>query len=126
MQTVSLKIAKGLKAAGLNWGILRQGDFYWDDGTVNCWAESHQPLAQQLRPSVHALWLPRLDQVMAEIERRVEVVEIIFTNEACLVLIAEWIDDNMGGLVSYEGEDPDNTEAAGLALVKIMEAQNAS
>lgn len=62
---ISLDLAKQLKEAGLKWKPNPKDDFAYKNGKV-CWLYEYYPAVCDYPD--HFIWLPRLDQLLAEIK----------------------------------------------------------
>jgi len=128
---IGLDAAKKLKDAGLEWGgtNTKRGDFYlaeFKDGTSgiytvgvdgqNLWGET-----------IVFTWLPRLDQLLSEIEGRGYKKYTLEKNKSVTLLLWEWdeelatMDFGNGWMpgVDFCAGSPD--EAAAQALLWILE-----
>lgn len=115
---ISLETAKALKDAGLKWEP-EYGDWYHVERLgVN-------PQIVAIRDFNHTLifngadlctWLPRLDQLLAEIEKRNHDYRLSFSHG--LYTIKQW---GRYGSVDIPGKSPE--ESVAKALLRILESE---
>ncbi len=117
MQTVSLDTAKRLKELGLEWEP-KKGDWYFHS-MVGIRVNVYNDFPFDGEAGKNCLWLPRLDQIMEEIERQEGVRDIIFHPRLNPDSPRECTIEYLDGVIFDFG--PNDTEACGLALVQIME-----
>lgn len=129
---ISLEIAKKLKEAGLEWEP-KQGDFYWfvtpDESRIgfvqnNRGAEGFKAHVDRCRGIVCTyVFAPRLDQLLAEIEKRgfIWALDVSATNGNKVIGYAmniatslDWEDEE-----EFRSDSPE--EAAASALLWILE-----
>ncbi len=121
MQTASLETALRLKKLGKVWPLEFNSSFaYGEGGPVMQWS------GQSLQGKSYVV-LPRLDQVLDEIERRVpgEDVEITFLwrNHKRVCDVSRFPENGFSQPVA-EGIGLCRTEVAGKCLIYVLEAQN--
>ena len=119
IRMMSLETANDLKESGLKWEP-NFGDMYWWSGETNVVDKHEQGHANTMKSS--AVFLPRLDQLLAEIEKR-ECAWELSVDEAdkppyaiCLSSTSKEI-----GQKWFQADSPE--EAAAQALIWILEQE---
>ncbi len=123
--------AERLKELGLEWKP-QYGDYYavysipdMPDATVfslPILIKSSDELDWVTQTQDWHLWLPRLDQIMAEIRSHPNVLRITFFDGGCTISAYLPIGKNAAALKTYMGEGPNDTQAAAKALILFKEA----
>ncbi len=114
--TISLETARRLQELGVTWPI-NVGDSFSEPPYRSIsflWERSNWS------PSKDSILLPRLDQIMEEIERQEGVRDILFHPRLNPDSPRECTIEYFDGVIFDFG--PNDTEACGRALARIMEA----
>ena len=125
---LSLETAKKLKAAGLQWEP-QMGDFFYNNGVIDCLDNCDMDFAAGYEDLTHkgdVGFIPRLGQMLAEIEKRWGDYTFTCTNhdspqyKISLEKVTDW-----DGFHILEGEFNADTpgESAAQALLWILEQE---
>jgi len=116
---ISLELAKKLKNAGLRWEP-KNGDFFTTPGTnlIQC---AITPIRNIEYATSKVVWLPRLDQLLAEIEKRGYVYDLHFS--VLSGIRCYWCVLKQDDCCWYAKSADTPEDAAGQALLWILEQE---
>lgn len=118
---ISVDKARQLKESGLLWDI-KYGDFYWDDkyGEVGIVSILNDGIKREYIRRTYLIWLPRLDQLLDEIEQR-NYLWLVHnndsSNEICVVIYPPY----PSNCIRFRADTPE--DAAAKALLWILQRE---
>jgi len=123
---ISLELAKKLKNAGLRW-VPKRGDWcYFEDvGLIQPLLVTSYKAKHWLNDEDDIIWLPRLDQLLAEIEKRGYYPHIAKMPTGECISSPYRVDENgyYYEVVAAERKADTPEDAAGQALLWILERE---